>query len=92
MHFQISLSLRELQIIRYWLRIREIAETSLNRLLLFPILKSNYRSYSVDKDVLNTFTGKNFYWNLFLIKLLALRPAAQVLSTEIYKIFKNTYF
>ena len=68
-----------------------IAETSLNKLLLFLILKSSRRSYSVGKGVLKTFTGKHFCWSLFLIKLQALVPAAQVLSTEICKIFKNTY-
>ena len=70
-----------------------ITETSLNRLLLFLffILKSSRRSYSVGKGVLKTFTGKHFCWSLFLIKLQALVPAAQVLSTEICKIFKNTY-
>ena len=70
----------------------EIAETSLNRLLLFLILKSTHLSYSVEKDVLKTFTGKHFCLSLFLIKLQALRPATQVLSTEICKTFKNTYF
>ena len=92
MHFQISLSLWELQVIRDWLCVRVIAETSLNRLLLFLILKSSHRSYSVGKGVLKNFTGKHFCWSLFLIKLQALRPATQVLSTEICKIFKNTYF
>ena len=31
---------------------RDIAETSLNRLLLFLMLKSNHQSYSVEKGVL----------------------------------------
>ena len=92
MHFQISLSLWELQIIRDWLCVRDIAETSLNRLLLFLILKSSHQSYSVEKDVLRNFTGKNFRLNVSLIKLPPLRPATQVLSTEICKIFNNTYF
>ena len=33
-----------------------------------------------------------YRWSLFLIKLQALRHATQVLSTEICKIFQNTYF
>ena len=68
MHFQISLSLWELQIIRDWFCVKDITETSLNRLLLFLILKSSHRSYSVEKDVLKSFTGKLFCWSLFLIK------------------------
>ena len=92
MHFQISLSLWKLHVIRDWLCARDITETSLNRLLLFLILKSSHRSYSVGKGVLKNFTGKHFCWSLFLIKLQAWGPATQVLSTEICKIFKNTYF
>ena len=70
-----------------------ITETSLNRLLLFLffILKSSRRSYSVGKGVLKTFTGKHLCWSLFLIKFQALVTAAQVLSTQICKTFKNTY-
>ena len=86
MHFQISLSLWEVQVIRDWLCVRNFAETSLNKLLLFLILKSNQRRYSVEKGVLKNFTGKYLCWSLFLIKLQPLR-----LSTEICKIFKNTY-
>ena len=40
--------------------VRDIAETSLNRLLLFLILKSSHRNYSVEKAVLKNFTGKHF--------------------------------
>ena len=70
-----------------WLCIREIAETSLNRLLLLLVLKSSYRSYSVEKDVLKTFTGKHFCWSLFLIKLQARLSLkfAKFLRTLIFK-------
>ena len=40
--------------------VRDITETSLNRLLLFLILKSSHWSYSVEKDVLKNFTGNTF--------------------------------
>ena len=90
MHFQISLSLWELQVGRDWLCVRDIAETSLNRLLLFLILKSSHRSCSVEKGVLKNFKGKHLCWKLFN-KVAGLR-ATQVFSTELCKIFKNTYF
>ena len=80
MHFQISLSLWELQVIRDWLCVRDIAETSLNRLLLLLILKSSHRSFSVEEGVLKIFTGKNLCYSLFLIKLRALRLATKVFS------------
>ena len=70
MHFQISFSLWELQVISNWLRVGNIAETSLNRLLLFLIVKSRHRSYSVEKGDLKNFTGKHFCWSFFLIKLM----------------------
>ena len=70
-HLEISLSLWELQGIRDWLCLRDIAETSLNRLLLFLTLKSSHRSYSVQKNVLKNFTGKHFCWSLFFKKLQA---------------------
>ena len=92
MYFQISLSFWELHVIRDWLCVRDIAETSLNRLLLFLILKSNHWSCSVEKGVLKKFTGKHFCWSLFLIMLQVSGPATQVFSIEICKIFKNTYF
>ena len=66
MDFQISLSLWELQVIRDWLCVRDIAETSLNRLLLLLILKSSHRVCSIEKGALKNFTGKHFCWNLFL--------------------------
>ena len=54
------------------------------------------------KEVYNNFTnftGKHLCWSLFLIKLLAFRPGTlfketptPVFSSEICKIFKNTYF
>ena len=52
MHFQISLSLQELQVITDWLCVRDIAEKSLNRLLRLLILKSSHQSCSVEKGVL----------------------------------------
>ena len=65
MHFQISLSLWGLQRIRDWLCVRDIAETSLIRLLLPLILKTSQRSSSVEKSVLKNFTGKYLCWSLF---------------------------
>ena len=91
-HFQISLSLWEFQVIRDWFCVRNVAETCLNRLLLFLILKGSHQSCSVEKDALKSFTGKHLNWSLFLIKLQAWGPAMQVFSTEICKILKNTYF
>ena len=78
MHFQIRLSLSELQVMRDWLCLRDIAETSLNRLLLFLILKSSYRSCSVEKSILKSFTGKYLCCSLFSKKLQTWRPATQV--------------
>ena len=75
MDFQISLSLWELQIIRDWLCVRDIGETSLNRLLLLLILKSSHRSCSVEKGALKNFTGKHLCWSLFIIKLRACNAA-----------------
>ena len=91
MHFQSSLLLWELQVIRDWLCVRVIAEISLNRLLLFLIWKSSHRSYSVGKDVLENFTGKHFCWSVFLIKSQGLQHR-QVLSSEICKIFEEHLF
>ena len=95
MHFQISLLLRELQAIRDWLCVRDIAEISLNRLLLFLILKGSHRSYSVEKGVLKNFTGRHFCWSPFLIKLQApskKETLAQEFSCEFCEISKNTFF
>ena len=64
------LSLWELQVIRYCLYVRDIAETSLNRLFkLLLILKNSHRNCFVEKDVLKIFTRKHLYWSHFLIKL-----------------------
>ena len=67
-YFQMRFSLWKLQVTRDWLCVRDIAEISLNRLLLFLILKS-HRSCSAEKGVLIDFTKKHFCWSLFLIKL-----------------------
>ena len=69
MDFQISLLLLELQVIRDWLCVIDITETSLNRLLLLLILKSSHRTCYVGKGTVKSFTGKHFCWSLFLIKL-----------------------
>ena len=70
MHFQSSLSLWELHVIRYLLCVRDVAETSLNNLFkLLLILKSSHCSCSVEKVALKNFTGKHLFWSLFLIKL-----------------------
>ena len=49
----------ELQVTRDWLCKRDIAETSLKRLLLLIIFKSSHRSCSVEKGVFKNFTGKH---------------------------------
>ena len=77
MHFQLSLSLWELEVITD-LTWRDIAEKSLNRLLLFLILKSSNRRWSVKNGALKNFanfTGNHLCWSLFIIKLQAWGPA-----------------
>ena len=61
MDFQISLPLWDWQVIRDCLCVRDIAKTSLNKLLLLLILKSSCpsRSCSVEKGALRNFTGKH---------------------------------
>ena len=73
MHFQISFSLcllefSELQVVRDWLCVKDMAETCLSRLLLLLILKSSRRNCSVEKGILNNFSGKQLSWSLILIK------------------------
>ena len=92
MHFQSSLSLWELQVTRDWLYVRNIAETSLNRLLLILILKSSHRSYSVEKGILKNFTGKHFSWSLFLIKLQARAWNTAVFHWKEHLLLKTTLF
>ena len=101
MDIQISLLLLELQVIRDWLYVRDMAETSLNRVLLLLTLKSSDRSCSVEKGALKSFTGKHLCWSLFFkIKLQGCRPeglqrrcfSTQKFSNEICEMFKNTYF
>ena len=65
MYFQSNWSLRELHVIGDWLCVTDIAETSLNRLLLFFMLKSSDWSCFVEKGVIkflqkNTFVGASF--------------------------------
>ena len=86
----------------WWLLLcaRDIAEKSLNRLLLLPILKSNHRRCHVEKGVLKNFTnftGKHLCWSLFLIKpqvrvsaALLKWDSSHVFSSKIGEIFKNT--
>ena len=69
MDIQISLLLLELQVIRDWLYVRDMAETSLNRVLLLVTLKNSDRSCSVEKGTFKSFRGKHLCWSLFLIKL-----------------------
>ena len=93
MHFQISLSLWELQVIRDWLCVRDINETSLNKLLLFLILKSSHQSCSVEKRVLRNFTGKYLCWSLFLKKSEGWGPATQVFfHWNLQKILRFFFF
>ena len=58
MHFPISLSLSELQVIRDWLRVRDIAETSLNRFVTVAYLKKQPPDCSVEKGIPKNFTEK----------------------------------
>ena len=79
MHFQISLSLWELQVIRDLLCVGDIVEKSLNKLSLLIILKGRCISeVYLEKDVLKNFAnfkGKHLCWSLFLIKLRSSGPA-----------------
>ena len=70
---------------RDWLCLRDIAETSLNRLLLLLILKSSHRGCSLEK-----ITVKNF--DVAGWRLEGKSFPTQVFSTEIQEFFKNTYF
>ena len=93
MHFQISLSLSELYVIRNWLCVRDIAETSLNSFFkLLLVLKSYHRSYSVEKGVVKNFTGKHLYWSLFLIGLqvVSQRRCSPLKFSEICKFIKSS--
>ena len=91
MHFHISLSLWELQVIRGWFCIRDTAETFLNRLLLLLILKNSHRSCSVEKVVLKNITEKHLCWGLFLIKGLQRRSFPLKFAKFLRAfIFKNT--
>ena len=59
--------------------------------------RSRHRKCSAKKVLLKLLRKfhKKTPWNLFLIKLHAVRPKetpTKVLSCEIYQIFKNTYF
>ena len=61
MHFQISLPLRALLVIRDLLCLRDIDKKTLKRLLVLLILKCSYRRCTVEKSVLKyfaNFTGK----------------------------------
>ena len=67
---------------------------AIHSLLLFLILNSSHWSYSVEKSVLKKFTRRHLHWRLFLLKLQAWGPAAQVFFTEFATflrifIFKN---
>ena len=79
MHFQISLSLWELQVIRDLLCVGDVVEKSLNKLSLLIILKGRCISeVYLEKDVLKNFAnfkGKHLCWSLFLIKLRSSGPA-----------------
>ena len=80
--------------------VRDIAEKSLNKLLLLFILKSSNRRWSVKRGVLKyfaNFTGNHLCWSLFIIKLQVLQRSlketpTQVFSGKIYEIFVNFCF
>ena len=78
----------ELQVIRDWLCVRDIAETSLSRLLLFLILKSSHRRCSVEKSVLEGFTGKYLCCSLFLKNFQTGEPVTQAFFQKTF-ISKN---
>ena len=80
----------ELQVIKDWLCARDIAETSLNRLLLFLILKSSHRSCSVEKSVLKNFTGKYLCWSLFFKKVASLGACSAGFSSLKFAKFLRT--
>ena len=67
MHFQISLSLWELQLSEIGCAWKISLKHLWAHLSLFLILKSSHRSCSIEKGVLKDFTGKHLCWNLFLI-------------------------
>ena len=56
MHFQICLSLSEMQVIRDLLYVKDVVEESLNRLLLLLILKNGkfHRKIPVLESLFNT--------------------------------------
>ena len=98
MYFQISLLLWEVQVIRDLLCVRDIGETSFNRLLLLLILKSSHERCSIEKGVLKNFanfTEKHLCWSLFnkVAKLRACNIIRKRLQPrEICEIFKSTCF
>ena len=77
-HFQISLSLWKMQVIRYFLCVRNIGEKSLSRLLgCFYLKKQPPEVFSFKKGAFKGFanvTGKHLCWSLFLIKFQAWGP------------------
>ena len=59
MHFQICLLLSEMQVIRDLLRVKDVVEESLNRLLLLLILKNSkfHMKIPVLESLFNTVAG-----------------------------------
>ena len=92
-------------------KMRILGESNVSAFLLLVLIKgmrkwcksrSSHRRCSANKVVLKNFavfTRKHLYWNLFLIKLQAFRPATlskwiptQTFFCEYCEIFKRTYF
>ena len=71
MHFQISLTLWELQVTKDLWRVRDIAEKSSNRLLLLLIFKKNRVSLETNCVGVPFFTWNQLCWSPFLTKLHA---------------------
>ena len=88
-HFQIRLLLWEMQVIRYFLCMRDIGEKPLNRLLL--VLKRSHQRCSVKKSALKNFancTEKHMCWSLFLIDLQAWGPSTFLEKTPAQVFFE----
>ena len=103
-HFQISLLLWEMQVVRYFLCVRDIGEKSLTRLLIATVAypKSSHQRSSVKKSALKNFanfTGKHLCLSLFLITFPAQWPATflrrdsntGVFAVKFPEFFRNKY-
>ena len=90
-HFQISLSLCQLQMIRYLLCVRDIAQNFLNTLLLLFILKSSELPEVYCRKRCS-YRFRKFFRKTAVLDSLFNKVATQVFSSQTGKIFKNTCF